>query len=147
MSWPSHVNLIHPAHQLGSSFERVVFWGICVKTFHVSKRKPWPEEGYMGTGLGLSYPQHPADPSTCPRNETVIGQLWGWWSKQRLLSPFPPSSGLQESVLRTSFGPRLFVLVLIFGDITWGKLPFFYSIASTEVFWCLPSYKRVLGAL
>lgn len=44
------------------------------------------------------------------------------------------------------FWTCLFLLVLVFRDITWGKLPFFSSLAFVKAFWFLPSYKRVLEA-
>lgn len=44
-----HMNLIQPPHQLGNYLELVIFWGICVKSFCVSKvsieRKSWEING------------------------------------------------------------------------------------------------------
>lgn len=120
------MNLIHPSVRNSlwdSYFWRNMYWAI--------PRKEKEEE--TGTGLGWSFRQRPADHSTCRRNETVIGQLW-----DRLWSQFPQ--------YLCSERPACFCWFWLFRDITWGKLPFFNSIAFVKVFSFFPSYERVLEA-
>lgn len=125
------MNLIHPSVRNSlwdSYFWRNMYWAIpCKEKEALNRRRR------NGNRSGVKLPPASCRPFYLPQE----------WDSHRSALTETVKSISPVSVLRTSC---LFLLVLVFRDITWGKLPFFNSIAFVKVFWFLPSYERVLEA-